>query len=169
MKGLMTAGAGAGAGHRGGLWEDRGRCSDRLRRCLWRQPPLQICHPFGTREAAGAQVAGAQHTLTLPGLSAWGNMYSTFHTRLKGRLHQPQSSVPDAHGKQFPITTLSSATKLGRPTLALSCSNFDTNLGLWYADTGKVVEMVNTNQVSDIKGYYADVKGYSADGKGYPV
>ena len=56
--------------------------------------------------------------------------------------------VPDAHGKQFHITSLTAATKEGRPTLALSCSNFETNLGLWYADTGKVVEMVNTNQVS---------------------
>jgi N-acetyl-gamma-glutamylphosphate reductase len=48
--------------------------------------------------------------------------------------------VKEAHGNQFHITSLAAASAAGRPSIALSCSKFNTNLGLWY------VKLTNRHQ-----------------------
>eukprot|EP00238_Polyblepharides_amylifera_P000242 CAMPEP_0196574060 /NCGR_PEP_ID=MMETSP1081-20130531/3842_1 /TAXON_ID=36882 /ORGANISM="Pyramimonas amylifera, Strain CCMP720" /LENGTH=395 /DNA_ID=CAMNT_0041891959 /DNA_START=113 /DNA_END=1300 /DNA_ORIENTATION=+ len=49
--------------------------------------------------------------------------------------------VDKAHGN-FDILSLAASK-----TLALSCSNYETNLGIWSIDSGKLIEKVNTNQL----------------------
>lgn len=81
------------------------------------------------------------------GASGGTRLCQYFVSSEHGKQPEMKWQVKEAHGNQFHITSLAAASAAGRPSIVLSCSNFNTNLGLWYASTGKLVEMVNTNQL----------------------
>ena len=52
--------------------------------------------------------------------------------------------VPAAHGKHDVASlTAVPGEPRGRPTAVVSCSDTETNLGLWYTGTGKLAERIN--------------------------
>jgi hypothetical protein len=81
--------------------------------------------------------------------AAGGSRLAKYHVPdAPGKAPELKWQVPAAHNAHdiMTLATLPGEPR-GRPTAVVSCSASETNLGLWYTESGKLVEKINSNQV----------------------